>query len=105
MKALFLVLIVVVAFLEVAGDILFKEWVIHNNKLQLFLGVIIFTIATIIWAFSLKYGTLSKSMVIFAVITLIVGVLVGVLFYKESLTTTNIIGIVLGLASIVLLEI
>jgi multidrug transporter EmrE-like cation transporter len=104
MKYFFIFLVITVGLLEVVGDVLFKEWIIHNKKSLLLIGVVFYMLATVIWAFSLKYQSLSKAVVIFAVLTLIVGVLVGVFFYKEPLTTLNIIGIVLGLASIVLIE-
>ena len=105
MKSFIIIWVVVVAILEVIGDILFKEWAIHNKNLFLVLGIVFYMIATIFWAFSLKYQDLSKAVVIFAVLTLIIGVLVGVFFYKESLTTLNTIGIILGLASVILIEI
>jgi len=104
MKYFFIFLVIVVGLLEVVGDVLFKEWIIHNKKSLLLIGVVFYMAATIFWAFSLKYQSLSKAVVIFAVLTLIVGVLVGVFFYKEPLTPLNIIGVVLGLASIVLIE-
>jgi multidrug transporter EmrE-like cation transporter len=105
MKYFFIFLVIIVAILEVVGDILFKEWVIHDKKYLMALGILFYMAATIFWAFSLKYQNLSKAIVIFAVLTLIVGVLVGVFIYKEELTTLNIIGILLGLASIILIEI
>ncbi|OHA46182.1 MAG: hypothetical protein A2541_00665 [Candidatus Taylorbacteria bacterium RIFOXYD2_FULL_36_9] len=105
MKLFFIFLVIVVTILEILGDILFKEWTIHNKKLLLITGVISYMIATIFWAFSIKYQNLSKAVVIFAVLTLIIGVLIGVFIYKEELTSLNIIGIILGLASIILLEI
>jgi len=104
MKYFFIILVVVVSILEVIGDVLFKEWIIKNNKYLLCLGIIAYLIATTFWAFSLKFQNLSKAVVIFGVLTVIIGVLVGVLLYKEPLTTLNIVGVILGLASIVLLE-
>lgn len=71
---------------------------------MLVLGILAYTAATLFWAFSLKYQSLSKAMVIFAVLTLIVGILVGVFFYKEELSALNIVGIVIGLTSIIFLE-
>ena len=105
MKYLFIFLVIIVAALEVVGDILFKEWTIKNNTWLLVSGVIFYMIATTFWAFSLKYQGLAKAVVIFGVLTVIIGVLVGVFLYKEELTTLNIIGIILGLACITLLEI
>ena len=105
MKYLFIILVIIVSILEVVGDILFKEWTIKDNKLFLILGIIAYMIATTFWAFSLKFQTLSKAVVIFGVLTVIIGVIVGVLLYKEPLTILNIIGVILGLTSIILLEI
>lgn len=104
MNNIFIVLILAVALLEIGGDILFKEWVIRNDALFIILGVILYMLATIVWAFSLKFQNLSRAVVIFAVLTLIVGVLVGVFIYKEDMTVLQIVGVICGLASIVLLE-
>ena len=105
MKYFFSLLVIIVSVLEVVGDILFKEWTIKGGKLLLIIGVAAYLAATIFWAFSLKFQNLSKAVVIFGVLTVIIGVLVGVLLYKEPLSAINIIGIILGLACIVLLEI
>ncbi len=105
MKYFFIFLVIIVSIFEVVGDILFKEWTIKNDKFYLIIGIIAYLIATTFWAFSLKFQNLSKAVVIFGVLTIIIGVLVGVFIYKEELTTLNIIGVVLGLASIALLEI
>jgi multidrug transporter EmrE-like cation transporter len=101
----FTLLIIVVAILEVIGDILFKEWTIKSNTWLLISGIISYMVATTFWAFSLKYQGLAKAVVIFGVLTLIIGVLVGVFIYKEELTYLNITGIIFGLACIILLEI
>lgn len=105
MNQIFICLIIAVTLFEIIGDILFKEWSIHNKTFVLVCGIFFYMLATLFWAFSLKYQTLSKAMVIFAVLTLVVGVLVGTLFYKEELSAVNITGIVIGIASIILLEI
>ncbi len=105
MKYFFILLVIIVSILEVIGDILFKEWIIKNNKYLLIIGIIAYLAATTFWAFSLKFQNLSKAVVIFGVLTVTIGVLVGVFLYKEPLTSVNIIGIILGLVSIFLLEI
>ena len=105
MKYFFIILVIVVSVLEIAGDILFKEWSLQKKNIYLIIGTILYMGATIFWAFSLKYQNLSKAVVIFGVLTVIIGVLVGVFFYKEPLSLLNIIGVVFGLACIILLEI
>lgn len=105
MKSFFLILIAVVTIFEVAGDILFKEWSIHNKNYLLIIGIFLYMCATTFWAFTLKYQDLSMAVVIFGVLTVVVGALVGVLLYHEQLSTLNYIGIVFGIICIILLEI
>jgi multidrug transporter EmrE-like cation transporter len=105
MKYFFIILVIIVSILEVAGDILFKEWSIQKKNIYLIIGTILYMGATIFWALSLKYQNLSKAVVIFGVLTVIIGVLVGVFIYKEPISTLNVIGVIFGLICIVLLEI
>ncbi|PJE75724.1 hypothetical protein COV04_03385 [Candidatus Uhrbacteria bacterium CG10_big_fil_rev_8_21_14_0_10_48_11] len=64
----------------------------------------VYFIGTIFWAFSLRYDYLSKAISVFTILNLIVVVLVGVLYFNEQLSFVNKIGIVLGIASILLIE-
>ncbi len=101
---IFFALIITAVLLEAAGDILFKKWAIDAKQAVLIAGLIIYFIGTIFWAISLRYEYLSKAISIFTILNLIVIVLVGTLYFKEKITTINIIGIILGIASIILLE-
>ena len=105
LKIIFFMLIALAVLLEVAGDILFKKWSIGNKNILLVLGLIIYFIGTIFWAFSLKYEFLSKAISIFTILNLVIVVLVGVLLFNEKLSVTNEIGIILGVISIILIEV
>lgn len=96
---------VLVAIIETVGDILFKFWAIQNKNLFLISGVLLYVIATIIFAFSLRYEALSKAISIFSIMTLILVVLAGFFIFKENVTIIQKIGILLGIISIVLIEI
>ena len=100
----FLIIISIATFLEVLADILFKKWSINGRELFLFLGVGLYIIGTIAWAYSLKFELLSKAISIFTVLNLILVVLAGVIFFNESLSITNKFGILFGIISIILLE-
>lgn len=104
-KLFFLGLIALAVALEVIGDIFFKKWSIDSKNVLIISGLLIYFIGTIFWAISLKYEYLSKAVSIFTVINLIVIVLVGVLYFKEDLSLINKIGIVLGISSVILIEI
>lgn len=104
-KLIFFVLIIVAAALEVLADAFFKEWSLKNKNVLFGIGMAIYLLATIIWAFSIKYELLSKAICVFALLNIIIVVLVGVLYFKEQLTLLNKIGVLLGIISVILVEI
>jgi len=103
-KIIFLTLITFAIIFEVIGDVFFKQWSTNQKLWSLLIGLAIYAIGTIFWAISIKYELLSSAISIFTVLNLISVVLIGVLFFKESLSPVNYLGIVLGVMSIVLLE-
>lgn len=104
LKLIFFGLVILAVILEIIGDVLFKKWSIDNRNIFLYVGLLIYFVGTIFWAFSLKYEYLSKAISIFTVLNLIVIVLVGVLYFKEDLSLMNKIGIGLGILSVILIE-
>lgn len=104
-KIIFFILILLAVIIEVVADILLKKWAIANKNLFLILGLIIYFIGTIFWAFSLKYEFLSKAGVVFTILNLILIVLAGVFLFGDKLSITNKLGILLGMISIILIEI
>jgi multidrug transporter EmrE-like cation transporter len=103
-KLAFFILMIFSVSLEVAGDTLLKQWSIENRNALLIFGLAIYALATLLWAFSLKYEFLSKAISIFTVLNLVAVVLVGVIVFKEDLTLINKLGIGLGILSVMLLE-
>jgi multidrug transporter EmrE-like cation transporter len=105
MKALFLLLVSVAALFEAFGDVLLKKWSLSGGRAVFFVvGLLVYLVATIIWAFSLKYEFLSKAISVVTVLNLLAVVLVGVFYFKETLSTLNVIGIILAVISIFLIE-
>ena len=84
--------------LEVVGDIFFK-------KHWLWWGMFFYTAGTFFWAYALRMGELSKLIVIFSVLNLVLAVLAGLFIFNEHLTTTQWVGVGLGLVSVVLLSV
>jgi len=105
LKIVFLVLIVVASLLEVGADLLLKKWSLGNRNVWLILGIGIYLVATIFWAFSLKYDLMSRAITIFFVLNMVLVVLAGVLIFGEKLSLVNKIGILLGIVSLVVVEI
>ncbi|MFH1072776.1 MAG: SMR family transporter [Nanoarchaeota archaeon] len=104
LKTLFFSLICIAVLLEVFADILFKRWSVENKSLLFAAGLLIYSLGTVFWAFSLKYEFLSKAVSIFTIMNMILVVLAGVILFKENLSLLNKIGMGLGVASIILIE-
>jgi len=88
---------------ELIADIFAKEWSLHGN--YLWIGAIgAYIIATTFWLFALKNGAgLAKGGIIFSVACAILAVGLGMLLYKEPANKTQIIGICLGIISLILI--
>lgn len=104
MNYLSVLLILVAVIFETVADVLFKKWSIESRNMILYAGLALYFIGTVIWAYSLKFNYLSKSITIFSVLNLIAVIAVGVIFFNEHLTLLHKIGIGLGIASVVLLN-
>ncbi len=105
LKLIFFGLIFLAVLLEIFADVFFKKWAIESKNVLLFIGLGLYFVGTIFWAVSLRYDFLSKAISIFTLLNLIAVALVGVLYFKEDLSIFNKIGIVLGIVSVILIEI
>lgn len=85
-------------FLKLAG--MGEKYIIEK---WLALGIGIFALLGFGWFFVMKHIKLSELGVIYATTTAVALAIVGVLFFKETLGTGEIIGLVAGLVSILLL--
>jgi len=68
------------------------------------IGFIVYASTAIGWFFVMKHIKLSTLGVIYGVTTVVALTAVGVFFFKEHLNTYEIIGIIAGVSSIVLLS-
>jgi small multidrug resistance pump len=103
-KIMFFCLIAVAVAFEVVGDVFFKRWSIEGKNVLLAVGLLIYFIGTVFWAVSLKYEYLSKAISVFTVMNLVIVALVGMIYFKEDLSSINKLGIALGVLSVILIE-
>ncbi len=103
-QALFIIFISVAILFESFADVLFKFSHTESKQIFLWIGIVLYTIGTVIWAYSLKYEFLSKAISLFTILNLVVVTLAGVFIFKEELTLINKIGILLGIVSVFLIE-
>ena len=103
-KAMFIGIMLLAVLLEVTGDLFFKKWALNENFEHLHIGLFLYFLGSVFWAMSLRYETLSRAIFVFVILMLIAGTLVGVFYFNETLSTANKFGILLGLLSLILIE-
>jgi multidrug transporter EmrE-like cation transporter len=104
-KILFFILVTFAALFEALWDVILKKWTLDGKHIYFLFGVLVYLVAIILWAFSLKHEFLSKAISIVTVINLIIVVLIWVFYFKEDLSTLNKIWILFGVISLILIEI
>ena len=100
-----MILIAGAVLLEVIADVIFKYWSISSKGFLITVGIIVYSIGTVMWAYSLKFGDLSKLVTVFTVLNLVAVVLVGFFLFKEEVSLINMIGILLGVISVILIQV
>ena len=97
-------LLLVAVLFEVAGDLLFRKWGIEQ-RWPLFVGsLLIYNVAAIAWGVSLRYMQVSTGIVVLGVLNVVLVVIGGVVLFGERLSWPQVLGLVLGMASLVLLN-
>ena len=95
--------------LEGTADLLFRRWGIAREMgggtwIVFLLSLCIYTAGAVCWGLSLQFRAVSRGIVAFAVLNVLMVAVAGVWLYGEHLSTTNRIGILLGVCSLVLVE-
>jgi drug/metabolite transporter (DMT)-like permease len=89
---------------ELLADVLAKNWSLRGGALLATGALVAYLLGNTFWLFALKNGSgLAKGAVIFSIVSAVLAIALGVLFYKESLTKLQYVGVFLGLASLVLI--
>jgi glucose uptake protein GlcU len=66
-------------------------------------AILFYVIGNISWLIAIRAGSgLTKGAIIFSVASAVMAVIIGLVVYKETLTTTQAIGVITGLISIAL---
>lgn len=86
------------------GDIVMKKWVISNSTPIFVSGLTIYLVGLIFLAQSFKYKNIAAASTIFVIFNIITLSIVSWFYFKEALTPFQFVGIALGIASIIFLE-
>jgi drug/metabolite transporter (DMT)-like permease len=89
---------------ELIADVLAKEWSLQRGYILVGGALLSYLIANSFWLFALKNGSgLARGSIIFSVASAFIAIILGLLFFKENITRTQIAGMALGLISIALI--
>lgn len=89
---------------EGIADILTKNYSLHGGALYFAAAISAYVVANLFWIFSLRSGAgLARGAMIFSVGSAIIAVLLGLLLYRETVSIRSIVGIFLGIVSLVLI--
>jgi len=85
-------------FFELIADILAKNWSLRGGWTLALGALTAFLVANTFWLFALKNGSgLAKGAMIFSIVSAVLAICLGVLFYKETLGRVQLVGLSLGL--------
>jgi multidrug transporter EmrE-like cation transporter len=99
-----LTFILILVLFEVIADVLAKQFALNGKLVFAVLSILGYVAANIAWLISLRSGgELSKGAVIFAALSGIAAVVIGLFVYKEKASPYQLIGMILGIGAIVFL--
>lgn len=99
-----LVLLFIGGSVLTAGDIIMKKWVSTNNLFVFIYGLAVYLVGLIFMAYSFKYKNIAVASTIFVIINIATLSIVSWFYFKETLTATQLLGILLGICSVLVLE-
>ena len=86
------------------GDIVMKKWIVNNSCPLFIAGLAIYLVGLIFLAYSFKYKNIAVASTIFVIFNIITLSIVSWFYFKETLTTFQLVGITLGIGAILFLE-
>jgi uncharacterized membrane protein len=102
-------LLAIAVLFEGTADLLFRKWGIDRQAgrgswMFFAISLGIYVIGSVSWGLSLQFQEVSRGIVAFAVLNVLMVAAAGVWLFGEHLSTVNRIGILLGTLSLVLVE-
>lgn len=89
---------------ELVADIFAKEYSLKSHW-YFFIGAILaYVLANVFWLFAIKNGSgLARGATIFSVVSALLAIIIGFYFYGEQINKIQIIGMILGTISLILI--
>lgn len=99
------ILILIGGLVLTVGDLIMKKWVNSNSPTFYLLGLIVYLVGLNFLAQSYKYKNIAVASTLFVIFNVVILSVFSWFYFKESLTPLQISGIILGIISVILLEI
>lgn len=94
----------VTALLDCFAMTILKQWSITNKTILLVIGVISYALMGIFFALAIKYQGLAITNVVWAVLTVLFTTVVGIYFFKEHLSITQLVAIFIVIVGLILIS-
>ncbi len=105
-KSLAVVVTIAFSLLGVLGDYFLKLASAHEHSLKtmwFYIGFVVYASTAFGWVFVMKYLKLATISVVYSVSMVVLLTAIGVVFFRESLNGYEIAGLVMAIASLILL--
>lgn len=97
-------LLIIGGLILTVGDIVMKKWILNQHITIFVFGLFIYLIGLIFLSYGFKYKNIAVASTIFVLCNVITLSLVSWLYFKEPLSSFQIIGILFGFGAILFLE-
>jgi multidrug transporter EmrE-like cation transporter len=104
MAVKFYALLMFAVILESGADVLFRKCGLATNTPLFLAALAVYVVGGACWGLSLQYREVSRGIIVFAMLNVMVVTVAGVLLFDEQLSFTNKLGILCGLGSLILIE-
>ncbi len=97
-------LLLIGGILLTIGDIVMKEWVNNNSPLYFLTGLGLYILSLICLAFTFHDKNIAVASMMLIVFNVLILALVSWLYFKEPLSSRQLVGLGLGIATIIVME-
>lgn len=99
-----IVLLFIGAIFSTIGDVFMKKWVLIKSPLLFVLGLICYLMGLVFLSFTYHYKNITVATLTFLILNILIFSLINWIYFKESLTKSQIGGIILGIITLAILE-
>lgn len=91
-------------FFELLADFIAKEYSLKGGWVLWVIAILGYIVANAFWLYSIRHGSgLGRGATIFSVGSAVIAVCMGVFIFKEQVSLLQVCGLLLGIASLILL--